>query len=207
VLGKPYAAFAHVSGEPLGSSPPPDSVLLAQLGEIQLPLGVVAGLCTATPEELAELAPGDVWLPAGELWFDRTGRARVALAAPLSARGLAAELTSEGTLVLLGQRVELATDIEELARSMANPNQPAESPTRQVALEAPLVVRVELGRVSLSARQWAELRPGDVLETGQPIGRDAVLRIAGREVARGELVNVDGEIGVRITALVAEEPA
>ena len=88
---------------------------------------------------------------------------------------------------------------------MAEINQPAENPTREAVLEAPLVVRIELGTVSLSARDWAELRPGDVLETAQAIGQNVVLRIAGREVARGELVDVEGELGVRIQALIGEE--
>jgi flagellar motor switch/type III secretory pathway protein FliN len=63
---------------------------------------------------------------------------------------------------------------------------------------APVVVHVEVGSVTLTARQWAEVRPGDVLETGVTVGGPVVLRALGREIARGELVDVDGEIGVRI---------
>ena len=74
----------------------------------------------------------------------------------------------------------------------------------EAALDAPVVVRVELGNVTLSARKWAELAPGDVIETGRRIGEPVVLRVAGREVARGELVNVEGELGVRIRELVGE---
>ena len=72
-------------------------------------------------------------------------------------------------------------------------------------LEAPVVVRVELGQVSMPASDWAKLRPGDVIETGQRIAEPVVLRIAGRAVARGELVDVDGELGVRIQELVGEK--
>jgi flagellar motor switch/type III secretory pathway protein FliN len=65
-------------------------------------------------------------------------------------------------------------------------------------LEAPIVVRIEIGTVTLSAREWAGIRPGDVISAGQRIAEPAILRVGGREVARGELVNVDGELGVRI---------
>ena len=65
-------------------------------------------------------------------------------------------------------------------------------------LDAPFVVRVEVGAVSMLARDWAKLAPGDVVLTGRRIAEPAVLRVAGREVARGELVNVDGELAVRI---------
>jgi flagellar motor switch protein FliM len=70
-----------------------------------------------------------------------------------------------------------------------------------VLLETPIVVRVELGSISMTAREWARLGPGDVIETSQRIAEPVVLRVAGREVARGELVNVDGQVGVRIQKL------
>jgi flagellar motor switch/type III secretory pathway protein FliN len=74
-----------------------------------------------------------------------------------------------------------------------------------MALDAPLVVRVEVGSVTLTARDWAALRPGDVLETGLRLSEPAVLRVAGREVARGELVSIDGELGVRIHEIIEGE--
>ena len=76
---------------------------------------------------------------------------------------------------------------------------------RDIALEAPVVVRVEVASVTLTARQWGALRPGDVLETGLRLSEPVVLRVAGREVARGELVSIDGELGVRVQELVEGE--
>jgi flagellar motor switch/type III secretory pathway protein FliN len=64
--------------------------------------------------------------------------------------------------------------------------------------EAPLVLRVEVASVSLSARAWAELGVGDVVTTGVRLGEAAVLRAGGVPAARGELCVVDGEIAVRI---------
>ena len=65
-----------------------------------------------------------------------------------------------------------------------------------------MMVRIEIGAVSMTAREWAELGPGDVIESGRRIAEPVVLRVAGREVARGELVNLEGELGVRIRELV-----
>lgn len=78
-----------------------------------------------------------------------------------------------------------------------------QSSAAQSALDAPLVIRVELGSVTLSAREWAELQAGDVIETSQRVSEPVVLRCAGREVARGELVEVEGQVGVRITEMVS----
>lgn len=81
----------------------------------------------------------------------------------------------------------------------------ADAPTlTEVVLDAAVVVRVEVAEVSLTAREWARLSPGDVLETGVRIAEPVALRVNGRVVARGELVDVEGEVGVRIRELVRE---
>ena len=80
------------------------------------------------------------------------------------------------------------------------------SATSEVVLDAPLVVRVELGAVSMTASDWARLKPGDVIETGRRVAEPVLLRIAGRVVARGELCDVDGEVGVRVRELVGVKP-
>jgi flagellar motor switch/type III secretory pathway protein FliN len=53
----------------------------------------------------------------------------------------------------------------------------------------------------MSAREWLNLAPGDVVATGNALSSPVVLRVAGQQVASGELVNLEGELGVRITKL------
>ena len=61
-----------------------------------------------------------------------------------------------------------------------------------------VTLTVELGRVNLPLARLAELRAGDVIELARH-GREPVdLSSNGRLVARGELVQVDTELGVRI---------
>jgi flagellar motor switch protein FliM len=69
---------------------------------------------------------------------------------------------------------------------------------QDAVLEAPVVVRVELGSVTMTAREWSALRAGDVIAVGRRVSEPVILRIAGMEVARGELVDIEGELGVRI---------
>ncbi len=64
--------------------------------------------------------------------------------------------------------------------------------------EVPVVVRVEIGVVEMRAREWASLAPGDVVGLGKRIGEAVTLRVGGVTVARGELVDLDGEVAVRI---------
>jgi type III secretion system YscQ/HrcQ family protein len=72
---------------------------------------------------------------------------------------------------------------------------------RAIAEQLELEVAVELGRVKISAAQLLELDPGDVLTLDRPLGAPLELRVADRLVARGELVEVEGETGVRLTQL------
>jgi type III secretion protein Q len=70
------------------------------------------------------------------------------------------------------------------------------STERLAALE--VEVAAEIGRVVLSGREIAGLGPGSVVELRRPLGGPVDLLVQGRLIARGELVDVDGEVGVRV---------
>lgn len=87
------------------------------------------------------------------------------------------------------------------------PASPASSPsappaTDAVLRELPVQVICEIGRVTLSAREVLELRAGAVLPVGRPLAGPVDLTAGGRLLARGELVDVEGEIGIRVTEIV-----
>jgi flagellar motor switch/type III secretory pathway protein FliN len=128
---------------------------------------------------------------------------RAVLVAPTAESGVLAELLADGRIVV-GEPTKVA-----LAAPESTVMSDAETPPalEQAVLEAPLVVRVELASVSLPAREWASLKPGDVIETRRRVGGPVVLRAGGQALAHGELVNLEGELGVRVTrVLPAEEP-
>lgn len=70
-----------------------------------------------------------------------------------------------------------------------------------LADEAHLELTVQLGTASLSLRRVAELAVGEVIPLGRPLAGPYDVRAAGRLVGQGELVDVDGELGVRIVSL------
>ncbi|HEY6560916.1 MAG TPA: FliM/FliN family flagellar motor switch protein [Polyangiaceae bacterium] len=196
--GRPYELLVAVNGA--GQATRPDAALeLRSLGELPIRLPVVVALATLERAELAALEPGDAFVPGPALTLEGAKRGAAVLAGAVSEHGVAVTLTEQGGLVLRGERVGLGVDG---GSHMTDSEQTGDAVNR-TALEAPVVVRVELGSVTLLAREWAELRPGDVIETGRRVAEPVVLRVAGQEVARGELVNVDGELGVRIQTLVS----
>jgi flagellar motor switch/type III secretory pathway protein FliN len=162
---------------------------LTALGEVRLAIPVVLSTSLVSRDELAALAVGDAFLPGG--LRDRTGIAGpVVLAAATSDRGARADLGDDG-------RVVVRDGAEDL--SMAGDNVVIEN-----AAEAPVVVRVEVGAVELPARAWAAVVPGDVIALAHRVADPVVLRANGVEVARGELVEIEGEIGVRILSLAGK---
>jgi hypothetical protein len=186
LLGKPYAAFVQVSAE--RELPPvrgPSD--WARVASLPIELSLVAGSSLVTRSELHQLENGSAWLAGEGWWIDRAGAGRAALASPSSENGVLVALAEDGTTVLRGDPVALPAEPE---------------PASDAALEAPLVVRLELASIVMSARQWAALRPGDVVQTGRRLGESVVLRVAGREIARGELIRINDELAVRIRRVV-----
>lgn len=61
---------------------------------------------------------------------------------------------------------------------------------------------VEMGRVSMSLRALGELRTGQIVELSQKPGDSVDLVVGDKSIGKGELVNIEGELGVRILSLV-----
>jgi Type III flagellar switch regulator (C-ring) FliN C-term len=74
---------------------------------------------------------------------------------------------------------------------------------RDMALvdDAQLEVTVQLGTARLSLRQLGELAVGQIVALGRPLAGPYEVRAAGRVVGQGELVDIDGELGVRIVSI------
>lgn len=69
-------------------------------------------------------------------------------------------------------------------------------------LDAPVTLTVELGRISVPLGRLAGLKPGEVLELNRH-GREPVeVTSGGRTVARGDLVLIGDELGVRVTTVL-----
>jgi type III secretion system YscQ/HrcQ family protein len=189
--GRPFSLTVFVVGVAAPASEP----RLEQLGELTLKIPLVVATVALDRQELLGLELGGALLVGAGASIDANEVGHGVLVAPRGERGIRVELRPDGRLVV-GETIEARLTVER-----DKPSQNEGETLTDVLLETPVVVRVELGAVSMSAREWARLGPGDVIETAQRIAEPVVLRIAGREVGRGELVNVDGQVGVRIQKL------
>ncbi len=165
---------------------------LKQMGRVPLRLPLVGAEGTLTRDEFDSIRVGDSWLP--DVWHvERKGNTIAGnplVATPDFSYGWRATITRQ-TEVTLG-------DVTAIQSPMTT--DPHDSSDALIAGlgSAPLSLRLELGSIELTAREWASLSPGAVLSTGLPIGTRVILRTGSVAVATGELVNVEGELGVRI---------
>jgi flagellar motor switch/type III secretory pathway protein FliN len=196
--GKPYAVRAVLSRLGAEQQPVPGAEL-RQLGTIALALPLLGGVCLAQREELTALALGDVLVPGAGCWLTTELGGSLALCSDNTTRAVFFEIVGERSAKLVG--VEDLPVVEDTVMS-ENSETEVERSVAEAVLDAPVVVRIEVASVSMTAAAFANLRPGAVVETEQRIGQLATLRVAGREVATGELVNVDGQLGVRIRKLL-----
>ncbi|MDI6637793.1 MAG: flagellar motor switch protein FliN [Bacillota bacterium] len=70
-------------------------------------------------------------------------------------------------------------------------------------LDVPLPITVELGRTSMTIRDILDLGPGSVVELDRVAGEPVDILVNGKLVARGEVVVIDENFGVRVVDIVA----
>jgi len=63
-------------------------------------------------------------------------------------------------------------------------------------------VSAELGRTKMSVRELLSLNPGAIVELDRAAGSPADLLVNGRLIAKGEVVVIDENFGIRITEIV-----
>lgn len=72
----------------------------------------------------------------------------------------------------------------------------------ELIADVSMTVTVELGRVKLTVRDLLALREGSLVELDRQAGAPVDVMVNGRLVARGEVVVLDDELGVRVTEIV-----
>ncbi len=206
--GDPYdLALAVYLTEKPTALPPRTPKALGELGPLPLALPLIVGAAVVRPNDLRGLGPGDAWLPGCD-WRSATGTRQLMLAPPGESSGWWVDWPGDGSVVVSNRGSTLtAAHAQGLAMDSIDDNSAPAAPSslEEVLQASPVVARVELASVSLSAQEWARLRPGDVLQTGRRLSEPAVLRVAGRIMAEGELVDIEGELGLVIKRLITKD--
>lgn len=151
--------------------------------------------------DVGELREGDVvvldetWMIAGDGGFAGEARVRVAGARRTRWRG-----TLEGSELRI-EMVEVGHEAPTHGGSRMEQKEEGGEDAVELAGDAPIEVTVELARFTMPLEELSSLRAGEVVTTGAAVGERVTLRAGNRAIGVGELVDVDGEVGVRLLSL------
>jgi type III secretion protein Q len=161
----------------------PHPALLAEVSAATLPARCIVGSAVLPPGDVSTLTCGDVVLFSGLAQHD-------------------SRLTGPGRLVT--PSFELRGTFTDagftLTRAFERPTQ--ESAMSQIDPTVPVEVEIELTRLRLPLHQLGTVRPGSVLPLHINAAQQVIVRIGDKAVARAELVEIEGEIGARIVAML-----
>jgi type III secretion system YscQ/HrcQ family protein len=216
-----HAIAVNVEG-PFGAG-----VLWLDLPVTGSPVAPAAGSASAVLRERASGLPVEAWLEIAATHLPAAELARLALGDALVFDGVdfgafapetdwVAQLTMgahaaplridpHGALVLTGDfQLTDAADgrkVGVVKEESMDVTGPTEMATAALAA-APIEIVAELARITLRGEEVLGLAPGVVLTVTADRRRAVLLRAGGEIWAEGELVNVDGELGVRVTRLL-----
>ncbi|MEK5039540.1 flagellar motor switch phosphatase FliY [Sporosarcina sp. FSL K6-3457] len=80
----------------------------------------------------------------------------------------------------------------------------AESNNLNMLLDIPLQVTVELGRTKRSVKEILEMSGGSIIELDKLAGEPVDILVNNRQIAKGEVVVIDENFGVRITDILSQ---
>lgn len=190
----------------------PAQVAAAMVGGAAQELTVISGapVTAGTPEAVADLASAATG--ATVVRFEvATGAGRLPIHWILDASIVAA-------LTGAGQPSSTPPDVRAAAPAPSPTSAAAPAPaafpeltgtaalgaTRDLALlsDVPMDVTVELGKTVLQVRDLLSLREGSVVELDRSAGAAVDVLVNGTLVARGDVVVIDDDLGVRVTEIV-----
>ncbi len=131
-----------------------------------------------------------------------------------AAIALSSLVEAGGALVPLSDGTEVRGVVGLLVSSVATPAAsaaPADKADKAAATrngldllhDVEMEVTAELGRTRMSVRDLLSLTPGAVVELDRAAGGPADLLVNGRLIARGEVVVIDENFGIRITEIIS----
>jgi len=71
----------------------------------------------------------------------------------------------------------------------------------------PVDLSVEMGRTRMTVGETLELRQGSIITLNRMAGEPVDLLVNGTAIARGEVVVIDEQFGLRVTEVIGQAPA
>lgn len=72
-----------------------------------------------------------------------------------------------------------------------------------LVLDVPVELSVEMGRATMTIRETLAIGPGSIIALNRLVGEPVDLFANGRLIARGEVIAIDEEYGLRVTEVLS----
>jgi flagellar motor switch protein FliN/FliY len=97
--------------------------------------------------------------------------------------------------------VETAEPVE--LEQLGGPGADAAEGDLGFVLDVPVELAVEIGRTTMTIRETLAIAPGSIIALNRMAGEPVDLLVNGKRIARGEVVAIDEEFGLRVTEVVS----
>ena len=87
------------------------------------------------------------------------------------------------------------------------PAEASGTPELERLYDVPVELAVEIGRTHMTIRETLALGPGSIVTLNRLAGEPVDLLVNGKPIARGEVVVIDEEFGLRVTEVLAPKSA
>jgi flagellar motor switch protein FliN/FliY len=74
-----------------------------------------------------------------------------------------------------------------------------------LVFDLPVELAVEIGRTTMTIRETLAIGPGSLIQLNRLAGEPVDLLVNGHRIARGEVVAIDEEFGLRVTDIVTPD--
>ena len=92
---------------------------------------------------------------------------------------------------------------DELVAAGAGPS--ADDADLSLVFDLPVELAVEIGRTTMTIRETLAIAPGSLIQLNRLAGEPVDLLVNGHRIARGEVVAIDEEFGLRVTDIVTPD--
>ncbi len=171
--------------------------MVAELGEIRLTL-----------QELSSLEPSDIILLQGVSLRYSAGELAGEVQMRLGIQGagcFSGDIIYEASsvkVILNRFAITPRAHPQQKGVSMSSDQETSLSESAEFVQSVPVTIVVELGRRSMTIADVSRLRLGQIIDLQRIPSEPVDLTIDGRVIGKGELVDVDGDLGVRILKLM-----
>ena len=94
----------------------------------------------------------------------------------------------------------VAASLEELGSTVEQ----VQAGDLSLVLDVPVEAAVEIGRTTMTIRETLAIAPGSIIALNKLAGEPVDLLVNGKRIARGEVVAIDEEFGLRVTEVLSQ---